>query len=79
MRRSNYMDSSHCAEHHLSGLRRNQGLDLPAEFDEEVRASEVEPHGLEADVVRQANRAMIRAPLEPLDYQGIDNRKRSFK
>jgi hypothetical protein len=30
----------------------NRGSDLPAEFDEKVRASEVELHALEADAVR---------------------------
>ena len=30
----------------------NRGSDLPAEFDEKIRASEVELHGLEADAVR---------------------------
>jgi hypothetical protein len=49
----------------------NRGSDLPAEFDEKVRASDVEMHGLEADAVRYADRVMIRTPLEPLDYDEL--------
>ena len=52
----------------------NRGSDLPAEFDEKIRPSEVKLHGLEADAVRNVDRLMIRAPLEPFDYGGIDNR-----
>jgi hypothetical protein len=59
----------------LVRLSCNRGSDLPAEFDEKVRASDVELHGLEADAVRYADRVMIRTPLEPLDYDGIDSRK----
>ena len=47
-------------------LKRNRGSDPPTEFDEKVHGGESEPHGLEADAVRKADGAMIRAALEEL-------------
>jgi RNA polymerase sigma-70 factor (ECF subfamily) len=51
----------------FSWLRRNRRSDPPAEFDENVhRESGEEEGGLEADAVRRADGAMIRAALEEL-------------
>ena len=47
-------------------LRRNRGSDPPTEFDEKVHGGESEPLGLEAEAVRKADGAMIRAALEEL-------------
>ena len=47
-------------------LKRNRGSDSPAEFDEKVHGGSTEESGLEADAVRKADGAMIRAALEEL-------------
>jgi RNA polymerase sigma-70 factor, ECF subfamily len=47
-------------------LKRNRGSNAPAEFDEAVHHGEVEDSGLEADAVRNADGAMIRAALDEL-------------
>ena len=47
-------------------LRRNRGSDSPAEFDEKVHGGSTEECGLEAEAVRKADGAMIRAALEEL-------------
>ncbi len=47
-------------------LSRNRGSDSPAEFDDKVHTREIEPRGLEADAVRQADGVMVRAALEEL-------------
>jgi RNA polymerase sigma-70 factor (ECF subfamily) len=48
-------------------LKRNRGSDPPTEFDEKVHGAEdVEEHGLEADAVRKADAATIRAALDEL-------------
>jgi RNA polymerase sigma-70 factor, ECF subfamily len=47
-------------------LKRNRGSDPPTEFDEKVHGAESAPVGLEADAVRKADGAMIRAALEEL-------------
>jgi RNA polymerase sigma-70 factor (ECF subfamily) len=46
-------------------LRRSCGSDPPTEFDEEVHGA-IEENGLEADTVRKADVAMIRAALDEL-------------
>ena len=50
----------------FSWLRRNRGSDAPAEFDEKLHGGSTEETGLEADAVRKADGAMIRAALEEL-------------
>ncbi len=47
-------------------LKRNRGSDPPTEFDEKVHGGSTEETGLEADAVRKADAAMIRAALEEL-------------
>jgi RNA polymerase sigma-70 factor, ECF subfamily len=47
-------------------LRRNRGSDPPAQFDEKEHGASTEEHGLEADAVRRADAATIRAALEEL-------------
>jgi len=47
-------------------LKRNRGSDAPTEFDEKVHGGSTEETGLEADAVRKADGAMIRAALEEL-------------
>jgi RNA polymerase sigma-70 factor, ECF subfamily len=47
-------------------LRRNRGAESPAEFDEKLHGGSTEESGLEADAVRKADAAMIRAALEQL-------------
>jgi RNA polymerase sigma-70 factor, ECF subfamily len=47
-------------------LRRNRGADPPTEFDEQVHGGSTEEHGVEADAVRKADAATIRAALEQL-------------
>jgi RNA polymerase sigma-70 factor (ECF subfamily) len=47
-------------------LRRNRGSNPPAEFDENVHMPEIEEAGLEADAIRRADGAMIRASLDEL-------------
>ncbi len=47
-------------------LTRNRGADPPAEFDEQVHSGTIEEMGLEADSVRKADGAMIRAALTDL-------------
>jgi RNA polymerase sigma-70 factor (ECF subfamily) len=50
----------------FSWLKRNRGSDPPTEFDEEVHGATSEENGLEADTVRKADGAMIRAALDEL-------------
>ncbi len=47
-------------------LKRNRPSDPPAEFDEAVHRDSIEETGLEADAVRKAERAMVRAALDEL-------------
>jgi RNA polymerase sigma-70 factor (ECF subfamily) len=47
-------------------LKRNRGSDSPTEFDEKVHGGSSEESGLEADAVRKADGAMIRAALDEL-------------
>jgi RNA polymerase sigma-70 factor, ECF subfamily len=47
-------------------LKRNRGADSPAEFDENLHATDAEDAGLEADAVRKADGEAIRAALEEL-------------
>jgi len=47
-------------------LKRNRGSDSPTEFDEKLHGASTEDSGLEADAVRKADGAMIRAALEEL-------------
>ena len=47
-------------------LKRNRGSDAPTEFDEQMHGGSTEDSGLEADAVRKADGAMIRAALEEL-------------
>jgi RNA polymerase sigma-70 factor, ECF subfamily len=47
-------------------LKRNRGAGAPAQFDENVHASDIEETGLEADALRRADATMIRAALEEL-------------
>jgi RNA polymerase sigma-70 factor (ECF subfamily) len=47
-------------------LRRNRGADTPAEFDETMHGGSTDESGLEADAVRKADAAMIRAALDEL-------------
>jgi RNA polymerase sigma-70 factor (ECF subfamily) len=49
----------------FSWLKRNRGSDRPTEFDEQVHGA-IEENGLEADTVRKADGAMIRAALDEL-------------
>ena len=46
-------------------LKRNRGSDPPTEFDERVHGA-IEETGLEADTIRKADGAMIRAALDEL-------------
>jgi RNA polymerase sigma-70 factor, ECF subfamily len=47
-------------------LKRNRGSDSPAEFDEQLHGGSSEESGLEAEVVRKADGAMIHAALDQL-------------
>src|SRR5258708_33161661 len=47
-------------------LRRNRGAESPTEFDEKIHGGSSEESGLEADAVRKADGAMIRAALDEL-------------
>lgn len=47
-------------------LKRNRGSEWPSEFDEKVHRADSEDCGLEADAVRRADGAMIRAALEEM-------------
>jgi len=47
-------------------LKRNRGPAAPTEFDEQMHSEAGEESGLEADAVRKADGAMIRAALEEL-------------
>ncbi len=47
-------------------LKRTRGSNQPTEFDEQMHAEVNEESGLEADAVRKADGAMIRAALEEL-------------
>jgi RNA polymerase sigma-70 factor (ECF subfamily) len=47
-------------------LRRNRGSESPTEFDEKIHGGSTEEIGLEADAVRKADGAMIRAALDEL-------------
>jgi RNA polymerase sigma-70 factor (ECF subfamily) len=47
-------------------LKRNRGPDSPTEFDEKLHGGVGEESGLEADAVRKADGAMIRAALDEL-------------
>jgi RNA polymerase sigma-70 factor, ECF subfamily len=47
-------------------LKRNRGSDPPTEFDEQVHGRTVEENHVEADTVRKADGAMIRAALDEL-------------
>jgi RNA polymerase sigma-70 factor (ECF subfamily) len=47
-------------------LKRNRGSDPPTEFNEQVHGAAIEENGLEADTVRKADSAMIRAALDEL-------------
>ncbi len=50
----------------FSWLKRNRGADSPTEFDEQLHGAVSEESGLEADAVRKADGAMIRAALDEL-------------
>ena len=67
-------------------LRRNRGSESPTEFDEKIHGGSSEESGLEADAVRKADGAMIRAALDELadefrevivmrDIEGLSSRK----
>src|ERR1700683_2333298 len=47
-------------------LTRNRGTDAPTEFDEKVHGGSTEESGLEAEAVRKADGATIRAALDEL-------------
>jgi len=47
-------------------LKRNRGSDPTTEFDEQIHGGSTEDSGLEADTVRNADGAMIRAALDEL-------------
>jgi RNA polymerase sigma-70 factor, ECF subfamily len=47
-------------------LKRNRGSDSPTEFDEQLHGGSTEDSGLEAEAVRKADGAMIRAALDEL-------------
>jgi RNA polymerase sigma-70 factor, ECF subfamily len=47
-------------------LKRNRGSDPPSEFDESVHRDDAEETGLDADAIRKADQAMVRAALEEL-------------
>jgi RNA polymerase sigma-70 factor, ECF subfamily len=47
-------------------LKRNRGSDPPASFDEEVHLNIAEETGVEADVLRKAERETLRAALDQL-------------
>ncbi len=47
-------------------LKRNRGSDSPTEFDEQMHGGSTEDSGLEAEAVRKADSAMIRAALDEL-------------
>jgi RNA polymerase sigma-70 factor, ECF subfamily len=47
-------------------LKRNRGPAAPTEFDEQMHSEVGEESGLEADAVRKADGAMVRAALEEL-------------
>jgi RNA polymerase sigma-70 factor (ECF subfamily) len=47
-------------------LKRNRSSDPPTEFDEQLHGGSTEESGLDADAVRKADGAMIRAALEEL-------------
>jgi RNA polymerase sigma-70 factor (ECF subfamily) len=47
-------------------LKRNRGSDPPSEFDEQVHGGAIEDNRLEADTIRKADGAMIRAALDEL-------------
>jgi RNA polymerase sigma-70 factor, ECF subfamily len=47
-------------------LRRNRGPDQPSEFDESVHLDDTEETGLDADAVKKADQAMVRAALREL-------------
>jgi RNA polymerase sigma-70 factor, ECF subfamily len=47
-------------------LKRNRGPDQPLEFDESVHLDDTEEAGLDADAVKKADQAMVRAALQEL-------------
>lgn len=50
-------------------LKRNRGSNSPAEFDESIHRGDDDDAGLEADAVRKADGAMIRAALDELSEE----------
>jgi RNA polymerase sigma-70 factor (ECF subfamily) len=50
----------------FSWLKRNRGSNAPIEFDEKLHGAAAEDTGLEAEAVRKADGAMIRAALDEL-------------